>query len=179
MIGKFEALIVDYGVSESKAGRPQVYATFEFTHKNESGTESTKQLTWYGSLYEKAIPVTLRQLLHCGLREGHFDKLDKLADGPESGLLDTVRPRIIDIQEEPHFEDPSKTRTRIAWVNDPEIGPTVKKIGEAANRQFFGENRGLFADRLAEEAKKLGIKTPPAQENDTKASQETMDDIPF
>lgn len=176
MIGKFEAKITDYGVSETKEGRPQVVVSFEFEHQNDEGVRATKRMSWYGSLYQKAVPITLKQLLHCGLRKENFDKLNQLYKGPDSGMLDMERARVIEIQEQPHWQDASKTQTKIAWINDPELAPTIKKIDEATNNQFFGENQGQLMETLNKLATEMDL---PPDKHDTTSKDFNTNDIPF
>ena len=156
MTGTFEANIVNYGVSETKDGRPQVTVTFECFHLDEAGLEKVEKITWYGSLYEGAIPITLETLLHCGLKRENFGKLDKLMFGPQSFLLDLERGRNISIQEKPHYRDASRTQRFIAWIRDPKLS-SGQTIAEEKNNLFFSENSGYFVDTLNQLAEALNL----------------------
>ena len=174
MIGNFDAKIIDYGVSVSSANRPQVFVVFEFEYTNEdTGGSSMRKKAWYGSLHEGAVPITLKSLIQCGLRQSNFDKLDKLADGPSSGLLDMERHRQIELYEVPNYQDESKTDTKIHWINDPALAPTIKKIDEADNKSFFGEKRGEFSDTLKALASNMDL--PP--ETEKKKSKAPIDNV--
>ena len=179
MIGRFEAIIKDYGIGETQAGRPQVYVMFEFEFEDEDGKLSKRTMSWFGSLYRGAVEITLKSLLHCGLREENFAKLGELVKGPKSKLLDQERPRVIDIIEEPHHEDMSKTVTKVAWVNDPLLGPSVKKMDEAKANSFFGENKGVFADELKRLAAGMNFEKPKEKEEKTVVPEVKPSDIPF
>ena len=182
MVGNFEAKIVDYTIGESKNNRPQVVITFEFLYEDEDGTKRLKRLNWYGSLYAGAVPITLKTLIHCGLNESNFDKLEKLVLGVESELLDTERPRNIDVQEAAHWQDVGKIETKIMWVNDPTLRPTTKKIDEATNNQFFGERRGEFTAELIKLSREMDIPAKDkTQKNESPLPDTPADsnDIPF
>ncbi len=107
--GKYLAMVSDYGVSESKTGKPRIEIQFKF--KDEMGTENT--MYWHGYITEKSLPITAKALVNCGLRGSDYDAL---AAGKESGMLNTEKPVEIEIVHET-FEE--KTRAKIAWVNRP------------------------------------------------------------
>lgn len=102
--GKYAAKIVDYGVSTTKSGEPTIVIRFGWDNKS---------LIWNGSLKDgKAQEITLKTLVRLGLSDD--DKIENLADGIESGLLDTKQEFEIDVQMDTYE---GKTRPRIAWVN--------------------------------------------------------------
>lgn len=145
MIGKFDAKIKDYGVSKTQAGNPQLFITFTFEAEG-----ATKELTWYGSFVGGAKDITLKSLINCGLTPDKFSKLNLFNTGIQSGLLNLGKVLSIDVQEEPHQNDPTKTRTVVRWVNDPESSYVVKRLSEAENAQmmsginFEGDLHRLF-----------------------------------
>lgn len=144
LVGKFLAKITDYGVSDTKAGNPQVFVRFAF--QTQDG--QSKELTWYGSFVGGAKDITLKALIACGMNPNTFGRMIEFNNGPSSGLLDMNKPLEIDVQQEPHHSEPGKMVTRIAWVNDPE-NPTYtqKRLSEAENAQKMGGMRldGDFA----------------------------------
>jgi hypothetical protein len=123
--GKYLATIKAYGVSETQSGKPRVEIQFGF--KDQAGLEQT--LYWYGYVTEKALAITARALVNCGLTGTDYDALSK---GAESGMLNMEKPVEIDVQHET-FE--GKTHPKIAWVNrprgaqfmDPKMGATKLK----------------------------------------------------
>jgi len=147
MIGKFLGKIKDYGVSESTAGNPQVFISFEFEHDGAS-----KTMSWYGSFAGGAKDITLKTLIYCGLMPQFYNQLVNLKNGIAANMLDLNKVLELDIQEEPSYKDPSKIVSKINWVNDPNSAPQIKKIDEAKNAQFFG-TMGFDGDliRLATE----------------------------
>lgn len=151
MIGKFLAKIKDYGVTppSQNSGQPQITITFEFEHEG-----SVRTLTWYGSLAGGAREFTLKTLLIAGLQPQMFNRLDMLMNGIGSNLLNTQKDLEIDVQEEPK-QDGSGMRTVVKWVNDPAAAPQIKKIDQATNSQYFGQNN--FAGDLYRIAQELGL----------------------
>ena len=60
-------------------------------------------------------------------------------------------------------------RTKVKWINDPEMSVGVRKIGDKQNREFFGENETEFSGKITEIAESMGIlengKEPSWKEN--------------
>lgn len=114
--GYYNGKIVKYGIGKTQSGNPQAMIQFQF--QTPDGQSHT--LTWYGSFSEKAKKFTIDALLRCGLR---VDNISILANGVESGALDTEKELSLDIRKEKG--DDGKERLKIAWVN--EIGSSAFK----------------------------------------------------
>lgn len=67
MLGNFIAKVKEIGISESKAGLPQVAAVF-ICHYKEGDQEKTFEKTWFGSLKDAAAPITLQTLVILGYK---------------------------------------------------------------------------------------------------------------
>lgn len=103
-VGKHLAKIVDYGLSESKAGNASVFIKFQVA--------SGDTITWYGSLKEgKASEITLNALLECGLSS---DDINGLSGGLDSNLL--ITDEDIDIEVRKEFDQNGVERLRVKYV---------------------------------------------------------------
>lgn len=152
MIGNFLGKITDYGISETKSNKPQVFVKFTFPF--EQGTSS---LTWFSGFVGGQKDITLKALLDMGFAPG--SQLMALAQGPMSGLLNMDKDLSLDVQEEMK-QDGSGMRTLIQWVNDPaRSGGGVKTVDENKAGQMLG---GMdFEGDLVRLAGEMGIN--PAQ----------------
>jgi len=153
MQGIFNGKIKEYGVSETNAGNPQIFISFEVLDQ-ETGNV-LKTMSWFGSFVGGAKDITLKTLIACGLMPQNFGSLVNFKDGVASNMLDLNKVLSLDIQEEPKYDDPSKTVSKIQWVNDPNSAPQIKKVDEAKNAQFFGN--GAFAQDLISLAGEMGL----------------------
>lgn len=82
--GNYKAKIVDYAITETKAGLAQVSVRFEF--------DGTSQMAWYGSLKEgRAQEITIEALRECGFSGETNEDFAKIGLGPKGGALDTAR----------------------------------------------------------------------------------------
>lgn len=154
--GKYHAVVLDYGVSTSKAGLPVVNVKFGFGEHT---------LMWSGSLKDgKAMEMTVKTLITLGLSS--VDRMHELTDGAKSGLLDTAKEFEIDVQTETYE---GKTFLKIKWVND--IGFRNLMTKEAFKAALATMNiRGSFM--LAKE--NLAMRGS-ARKSDAQA----IDEIPF
>ena len=108
--GKYEARIVNYGIGQTKAGDPQVMVLLEYLDKDGQSHE----ITWYGHVKSpEAANITAKALLCCGMRG---NEIGDLADGVESGVLDTETPVKITVELEPK-QDGNGTYARVKWIN--------------------------------------------------------------
>lgn len=106
--GSYEARVLDYGVGETKEGAPNIMIHFGF---NDSDGDP-HEMTWFGSLKEgKAQEISLKALLTCGFTGN--DPVE-LADGIHSGVLDSIQPVRLTIDEN---EYQGKRSMRILWIN--------------------------------------------------------------
>lgn len=100
--GRYSATVKEHGITETKAGLPQVAVRFEIPYE-----DGIRELTWFGSFKEKALPITIKALLACGLKGSN--PADDLTIGQEVSL-------VIDIDTD---EETNKERNIIKWVNAP------------------------------------------------------------
>lgn len=106
-VGKHLALIVDYGLTESKAGNGSVFIKF----MNAGG----ETITWYGSLKEgKASEITIAALLECGFSA---DDINGLSGGMGSNLL--ITDEQIDIEVRKEFDQNGVERLRVKYIGSP------------------------------------------------------------
>ncbi len=154
MIGKFPVRIKDYGTTTTQAGKPQLFIEFDVTADG-----ATKSLKWFGSFVGKGKDITLKTLIYCGLQQQNYNLLGNFVNGVASGLLNMSEDLVIDVQEEPKMNSttgmPDGTRTVIQWINNDKFGPSVKKIDESLNAQFFGTSG--FENDLAKLAGEMGL----------------------
>lgn len=125
--GIFEARISNYGITVTKEGHPQVAILFDYN--DHDGTPH--EVTWFGTLKEgKGQEFTLKSLLYCGFSGS--DPAD-LADGANTGLLDTMTPVKITIEEQ---EYNGKRQMKVAWIN--RIGGAIKSITKSEAKLKMG-----------------------------------------
>ena len=105
--GTYDARVVDYGVGSNKKGDPQIEVKFAF---NADGQERT--LTWFGGVTDKSLPHTMKALHIMGFDGSRM--LDELADGVNSGILDTIGQVSIVVE---HDTYEGKTFARVKWIN--------------------------------------------------------------
>jgi len=106
LAGTFEAKVVDYGLKETKSGTQQVVVRFRWNDEFE--------YNWYGSFNEgKAREITMKSLQVLGLSS---NEIWNLADGPESGMLDTDKLVSIKVEHEQGMD--GKLYPKIKWVNE-------------------------------------------------------------
>lgn len=121
-VGTFEAKIVDYGISETKAGDPAPFIYLEVAFP-----EGPAFMTWRGSFKEgKAREIALRTLIACGFR-GSDPAI--LVDGAEGGAL-PVGAVIHAVIEEDTYD--GKTYHKVAWINTPGSSSGAPKRADAA-----------------------------------------------
>jgi len=106
-IGRFNASVKDYGISESQGGHPQVFLKFDVHF-----TSGVEEMTWYGSLKEgPARDISLKALLAVGF-EGN--DLGKLLEGTDGGAIPVGTQASVVTGEN---EYNGKKTIRINWVN--------------------------------------------------------------
>ena len=147
--GKYLGHIVNYGLRDAKDNG--VMAVIEMDYKDSEGDQH--RLIWRGSFAGTALQYTLKTLLVCGLDRDPAS----LADGPQSGALNTDKEFVITVSSE---EYQGKTYYRIAWINEPGLSNLLTKA-EAVSR-LAGLN--VQAELMAMRAK-TGYKPQPKLEN--------------
>lgn len=120
--GKYLARVVSYGIPEPKPGKmPSVVLTFEF---EEDGKK--RQLTWFGSLSEKAIEHTAKSLIIAGMKSDMLSTLCEPGAFHEKDVSITVE----------HDTYEGKTRSRVKWINEPGSAQFKSLRPEVVNSQF-------------------------------------------
>lgn len=150
-VGTHTAKILDYGISKTKDGLPQVLVNFGIT--NSEG--HTNRISWYGSFKEKAARFTLKTLMEvmnmpCADPSHIPGLLSQIAEkGRESGLLDTDKEYSLVLEEQP--DQNGKPRLRVRYVNNPGAGPLkFEKIAASEAKTLFGALVGVGAELKAE-----------------------------
>jgi hypothetical protein len=140
MPGEYTGKVTDYGISETKAGMPQVFIKFTF---NENG----KSLTWFGGLSsDKALDFSGKNLIRCGFRG---TDLTVLANGVAANALNTNKDLQLVVENETYE---GKTRTKIKFIN--EIGGVQSKLDVAgAVQKLAGLN---IAGRMIQLQQEMG-----------------------
>lgn len=139
--GKHKAKISDWGVKETKAGKPYIEVWFN--------VQGQGDVPWAGHLTEKTIERTLKTLAHCGLKGA----LETLADGPIGKALDTSIELDIDVELVAGTKDPAKKFPKVKWVN-PVRGA---KFDAAISKQAKGK-LSEFSGTWTKVKNDLGIK---------------------
>ena len=138
--GQYSAKLLDYAISTTKEGKPQVVAVFEFDDSNGDHF----QRTWAGSLnHGKAREITLKALKAMGLQGGE-EKLPHLAYGVDSGELSLTKRVQITVADE---QNPNTLEwsSRIKWVN--EIGGPMmgNRLSPDAAKDLLARMLGIGA----------------------------------
>lgn len=119
--GRFSAKVTDYGISETKAGDPQAFVTFEVAFP-----DGAASMTWYGSFKPKAQDITFKALQALGLN----GKVTDLSIGPDGGPIPVGTEASVVVEEEQR-QDGQGTWFRIRWVNRAGGGATVQRADVA------------------------------------------------
>jgi hypothetical protein len=107
--GRYNGTVKDYGISETKAGDPQVFVAFDI--------DGHGSLTWFGSLKEgKAQEITLKGLLAAGFTG---KDVSELLDGPDGGAIPLGTEVSLVIENEEYPAGSGTMNPRIRWVNKP------------------------------------------------------------
>ena len=165
--GDYQARIVNYGITNNKAGDPQLAILFEYNDEENQRHE----VTWFGSFKEKALEWTLKTLIVCG-----FSGEDpaELATGVESGLLDTISPVTIVLDEQ---EYQGKRFIRVTWVN-PSGG---KSLGGRITKEEAKVKLGAMNLRgqMAMIRQKEGVPKPQSRPTAPRMREPGDDDLDF
>ena len=97
--GRFKAVVVEHGITETKSKDPQAAIRFGFDTK-----DGYRELNWFGSFKGGALEHTLKALVVCGL-EG-TNPAGPLEIGKEVSIT-------VEIDKNPEGKD----RNIIRWVN--------------------------------------------------------------
>lgn len=139
--GRHMAKVIDYGLSETKAGDPQVRVRFKL---DGDGSE----ITWFGSLKEgKAQEITVDALLVMGFTGSDLTALE---GGSGSKVLNEEKSVSIVVEAETYN---GKTTSKVKWVNSIDGG--AKKL-DPSKKSSLKNLGGLVMARR----KELGIEDP-------------------
>lgn len=143
--GTYLAKVVDYGISKTQAGLPQVVVCFRYMDENQN-----KDILWFGSFKDTVVERTVDTLVALGLK----DKLEDLAGGIGSGALNPNKEMEIVVEERADLK--GVLRTGVAWVNDPSVQRGPQKISrEEASQLLSGVNAVLMRKKI------MTPETPP------------------
>lgn len=148
-VGTWKALVAGYGVSQTKAGDPQVFVTFKFT----DGPNIGKTVTWFGGFSsDKARDYTLKNLMTLGLRGNSVSALAKGMTESES-LLDHITQFELELE---NHEYQGKTSVRVKFINGPGSAP---KFENALNEMQAKQKLSAVDNALAALKVKTGANT--------------------
>lgn len=169
--GIYKAKISNYGITNTKAGDPQIAVLFDFENQEKVPCE----MTWFGTLKEgKGRDITLKALLTMGMRG---NDIEALAGGLDSNTLNPENPVNITIDEEP--DQAGKYHMRVKWINSVGGAAFRDKLTKDEAKVKLGalNLKGAMALIRAE----TGIKDEPKKAAPSRPAPGdfTMDDIPF
>ena len=148
--GRYPGKILDYGISETKSGLPQVAITFGVTVG-----EEVVSMNWYGSFKPNAKKFTIDALLACGL-QGNDPAV--LVGGKEAGGLDINSDLSLVVKRDSDAE--GNPTSKIAWVNKP-MGSGVahmEKFKALGSLQALGLTGDIMAARSKSPEAKVSAK---------------------
>lgn len=151
--GTYRARVVNYALSSTKAGNPQVEVLFEFS----SGSEH-HQIRYWGQLSEKALPYTLKNLVTMGYLGTTNEDFSKLADGVESGIMDLSTEVELVLESEPN--DQGKSYLKVKWINAPGGGFKQGMTRDQAKVKLGTLN---LAGQIAMIRQEIGVPAKPKQ----------------
>ncbi len=151
----YRSRVVNYTISTTKAGNPQVEVLFEFS-QGEGVNASHHQMRWWGQMSEKALPYTLKNLITMGYRGTSNEDFAKLADGVESGMIDLSTEVDLVLENETN-EETGKSFLKIKWINAPGGGFKAGMTREQAKVKLGMMN---IAGQLAMIRQEIGAPTP-------------------
>jgi len=176
--GYYQAKIVNYGIKKTKAGDPAPTIAFEVVVNKE--TNEKCRVFWQGTLKDGGgRDITMKALAVCGFK--NFRVFYLLADGLDSGLLDTEAEVQITVEHEAAMDGSGKKYSRVRWINQSGGNKFKDAIG-ADEAKTLMRGMGLEADfmRIAQENGFAVSHEPVKAKNQDKVFNEISDlDIPF
>lgn len=135
--GKYTAKIVNYGLSETKAGDPQAFVEFQLT-------DDGSKWTWFGGTKsEKQAEISAKTLVDMEFSGNNFSDLMK------PNMLNTTLVYTLVIVEETYN---GKKSFKVKFVNRPHQGPKSIADTNAAKKA------DMFSGMLAKAKAQAGIK---------------------
>jgi hypothetical protein len=99
--GTYIATIASHGITETKAGNPQVAVVFTFADAN-----GPQKITYYGHFTEKAAQYTIKNLITCGLKGNN-----------PAGDLEIGKQ--IEIVIDSETDENGRERAKVKYINEP------------------------------------------------------------
>jgi hypothetical protein len=133
--GTYIARPVDWAITKTKAGLPQVCVCFRYN----DGVD--KDIVWYGSFKDTVVERTVDTLISMGLQ----GSLETLADGCLGTALSKEKPMEIVVE---HRQDMSgKLQAGVAWVNDPAKSRLSGKVEKAEAAMLLSGYNAILMQR--------------------------------
>jgi len=153
--GRFEATVLDHGLSESKTGTPSVWIKFETEHGH---------ITYFGYLTDKAAEYAVR-----ALRAAGFEGTD-MAEVDDGQCM--IGNKCIVVVEHEDYEN--ETRAKVRWVN------SLRGPRDPAKTQAIAQTVRRFNPLLkAKPAKAHAPAEPPPSSGPPAGPAVADDEIPF
>jgi hypothetical protein len=138
--GSYKARPIDWMVTKTAAGLPQVSVLFEYEQAGDMpGTLEKRQLTWYGSFKGGAQERTIESLAMLGLRQPPYPAMES---GREGKALDEAAE--VEIVVEHRKDLNGVTRAGVAWVNRIGGRGLQSKLEAGEGNQVFAEANQAF-----------------------------------
>ena len=163
--GTHSVKIKTYGVAPSKSGAVNVVLQFE--------DEAGQTISSYKSFSEKAIKYTFSDLETCGLTKENATKIEMMAAGIESGILDHEKELSIVVENDTYE---GVTRAKVKWINEPGGLQNVVSVAEA---KVLFDNFGIKSAAMAYFENKKQPTVIPPRGLATQTDAFSADDVPF
>jgi hypothetical protein len=178
--GKYKAKPIDWMVTKTKAGLPQVSVLFAYEQPGEMpGSKEAREITWYGSFKGGALERTLESLEMLGLRQAPYPAMET---GREGTALDINAE--VEIVVEHRADLQGVRRAGVAWVNQIGGRGLQSKLEGTEGQQVFAEVNQAYLNYLKSKGiePKAAAQAAPAaaaQPGATMQGSLNEDDIPF
>jgi hypothetical protein len=153
-VGTYTAKLSDYGITQTKEGKPQLRCIFDVNVGDE-----TFMVPWFGSFNAgKAQEFTIKTLLSVLDLYAEPSEIEhylaQIAEkGSASGLLNQDKDYSVVVE---HNTYNNKTTARIKWVNNPGTNQRFNSIAESDAKKMFS-GLGLGAGVAAFKAANPGV----------------------
>lgn len=171
--GRYKAHALDWGVTKTKAGLPQVIVLFEY----EQSPGERRELMWFGSFKDGALARTEDTLFMLGLRQAPYPAMESGRDGK---ALDEKAE--VEIVVEHRLDQNGVKRAGISWVNPLGGRGIDSKLAQGEGQAMFAQANQSFMAKLMQEGAQVQQAAGPTQQSKiTQPQQGTLDDadIPF
>jgi hypothetical protein len=177
--GTYKAQVLNYTISQTKAGDPQVEVLFEYNDGDTTQVGGTHhQVRWWGSLKQgKGQEWTLKTLDLLGFSGKTNEDFAKLADGFESGMLDPTREVSIVLEED--AKDDGRKFIFVKYVNDLNRAPAGFKSALSRGEANVKLGALNLAGQMAMLRSQAPAKAPATRPIPAPAGREPGDDVDF